>query len=142
MSLMNNTQYSLSDEDGNPHKSNKSKWSDKLASRYESNDPPVFTSHLPCNPQVVIIDAMFTINTRPLRQTKTIADYFKLLFNYHTTSLVLMRYIFYLTNQEANSLTVSNLNTKNGHYRKNVPVNTNIVYLNLTQQYLVGGRAI
>jgi len=71
----------LSDEDRNLHKSNKSKWSDRLANRYESTDPPVFTSHLPCNPQVVIIDAMFTINTRPLRQTKTIADYFKLLFN-------------------------------------------------------------
>ena len=80
-----NEQYSiipraLCDEDGNPYKSNKSNWSDKLANRYESTDPPVFTSHLPCDPQIVIIDAMF-INTRPLRQTKAIAEYFKLLFN-------------------------------------------------------------
>lgn len=56
----------LADENGNPHKSSKSNWSDKLTSRYESADPPVFISYLPFIPQVVIIDAMFMLNTRPL----------------------------------------------------------------------------
>ena len=78
----------IADEDGNPHKSSKSNWSDKLTSRYGSADPPVFSSHLPFVPQVVIIDAMFTLNTRPLRQTKTVSDYTKLLFN----QLVLQHY--------------------------------------------------
>ena len=71
----------IADEDGNPHKSSKSNWSDKLATRYGSSDPPVFTSHLPFVPQVAIIDAMFMLNTRPLRQTKTLSDYTKFLFN-------------------------------------------------------------
>jgi len=83
---VSNEQYSLlpraiADEDGNPHKSNKSSWTDKLSSRYSLANPQVFTSQLPFVPQVVIIDAMFLINMRPLRQTKTITDYTKLLFN-------------------------------------------------------------
>ena len=84
----------IADEDGNPHKSNKSNWSDKLSSRYGSADPPVFTSHLPFVPQAVIIDAMFILNTRPLRQTKTISDYTKFLFNqFVTTRQESMKYI-------------------------------------------------
>ena len=60
------------------HKASKNIWTDKLTTRYKSADPPVFTSLLP---QVVIIDAMFIINTQPLRQMKTILDCTKLLFN-------------------------------------------------------------
>ena len=71
----------LSDEDGNPHKGNKSAWTDKLASRFLTADPPVFTSTLPITPQVAIIDAMFIINTRPLRQTKTFLEYAHFLYN-------------------------------------------------------------
>ena len=71
----------LSDEDGNPHKGSKSTWTDKLASRYLTADPPVFTSLSPFTPQVVIIDAMFIINTRPLRRTKTFSEYAHFLFN-------------------------------------------------------------
>ena len=71
----------IANEDGYPHKASKSKWTGKLTSRYISADPPVFTSYLPLSPQVVIIDAMFIINTRPLRQTKTILHYTKLLCN-------------------------------------------------------------
>ena len=75
----------LCDEDGNPHKGNKSTWTDKLASRYHQADPPVFTTTLPTPAQVVIIDAMFAINTRPLRQTKTFSDYACFLFEQFVT---------------------------------------------------------
>ena len=71
----------LSDEDGHPHKGSKSTWTDKLASRYQTTVPPVFTSFLPVTPEVVIIDAMFIINTRPLRRTNTFSDYVLFLFN-------------------------------------------------------------
>ena len=68
----------LLDEDRNPHKRSKSTWTDKLASRYQTADPPVLS---PFTPQVVIIDAMFIINTRPLRRTKTFSEYAHFLFN-------------------------------------------------------------
>ena len=71
----------LADEDGNPHKGNKSNWSDKLESRYKSTTPTVFTNTLALVPQAVIIDVMFIINTKPLRRTKTFVDYATLLFN-------------------------------------------------------------
>ena len=71
----------LADEDSNPHKGNKSTWTDKLQNRYQSADPPVFMNLLPWVPEVVIIDAMFMINMKPLRRTVTIIDYSKLLFN-------------------------------------------------------------
>ena len=73
----------LCDEDGNPHKGNKSKWTDKLSTRYQKANPPVFTTTLPVTPQVVF---MFTINTRPLRQTKkTFSDYACFLFEQFVT---------------------------------------------------------
>ena len=71
----------IADEDGNPHKASKSNWTDKLHSRYRSTEPPVFTNMIPWLPQSVIIDAMFLINTKPLRRTTTILDYSKFLFN-------------------------------------------------------------
>ena len=86
-----NTQYDESDEQysvlpwaitnkvGNLHKSSKSNWSDKLATRYGSSDLPVFTSHLPFVTQDVINDAMIMLNIRSLCQTKTMSDYTKLL---------------------------------------------------------------
>ena len=40
-------------------------------------------NQLPWIPQTVIIDAMFMINTKPLRRTMTIADYGKLVFYQH-----------------------------------------------------------
>ena len=75
----------LCDEDGNPHRGNKSTWTDKLATRYQKADPPVFTTTLPVPAQVVIIDAMFAINTRPLRQTKTFSNYACFLFEQFAT---------------------------------------------------------
>ena len=55
--------------------------SEKLESRYQSTHPPVFIKTLPWLPQVLIVDAMFLVNTRPLRRTKTIEEYAILLFN-------------------------------------------------------------
>ena len=75
----------LCDEDGNPHKGNKSSWTEKLSIRYQKADPPVFTATLPVTPQAVIIDAMFTINTRPLRLSKTFSDYACFLFEQFVT---------------------------------------------------------
>ena len=52
---------------------------------YQKTDPPVFTTTLPLPPQVVIIDAMFVINTRPLRQTRMFSDYACFLFEQFVT---------------------------------------------------------
>ena len=67
----------LADENGSPHKASKSTWTEKIKNRYKSAQPNVITHCLPegWHPEVAILDAMFLINTRPLRQTKTIADY-------------------------------------------------------------------
>jgi len=54
---------------------------DKLASRYHTTVPPVFTAFLLIIPEVVIIDAMFIINTRPLCRENTFSDYVFFLFN-------------------------------------------------------------
>ena len=71
----------LSDENGVPHKSAKCHWTGKLKSRYACN-PLVFSNSVSneFSPKAVVIDAMFLINTKPLRNTKTISQYTKLLF--------------------------------------------------------------
>ena len=71
----------LSDEAGHPHRGNKSTWTDKLLNRYQMADPPVFLSCLPSTLSVVIIDAMFMLNTKPLHQTKSFTEYTQFLFN-------------------------------------------------------------
>ena len=71
----------LADEDGYPHKSNKSHWTEKLQHRYQSAQPGVIVSSLPWLPEAVIIDAMFMIHTKPLRRTTTMADYIKFLYH-------------------------------------------------------------
>ena len=71
----------LADEDGYPHKSNKSHWTEKLHHRYQSAQPSIIVSSLPWLPQVVIIDAMYMIYTKPLRRTTTMADYSKFLYH-------------------------------------------------------------
>ena len=43
--------------------------------------PPVFLSYLPSTPSVVIIDVMFMINTKPLRQMKAFTQYAQFLLN-------------------------------------------------------------
>jgi len=71
----------LPNEDGCPHKFNKSSWTEKLQQRYELAEAKVITNSLPWVPQAIIIDAMFLTNTKPLRRTSTITEYGKLLFN-------------------------------------------------------------
>lgn len=71
----------LANEDGTPQKGSKTNWSDKLESRYQAAKPSVFMKTLTLLPQIVITDAMFIVNTRPLRRTKSIAEYANLLFN-------------------------------------------------------------
>jgi len=41
---------------------NKSHWTNKLQSRYQSVEPHIYVN----SPQAVIVDAMFIINTTPL----------------------------------------------------------------------------
>ena len=77
-------QYSLlpraiADLNGLPHKGNKSNWTNKLESRYTVPEYNPLNESLKWNPDIVVIDAMFLINTTPLRQHKTIAQYAHLL---------------------------------------------------------------
>jgi len=79
-------QYSLypraiADETGSPVKGSKSVWKDKLRKRY-SGTTPVVIDTLPSqwNPDATIIDGMFLINCKPLRQTETIIQYSLFLF--------------------------------------------------------------
>ena len=66
-----------------PHKSAKSHWTGKLKSRYASYNPLVFSNSISNKfcPKAVVIDAMFLINTKPLRNTKIISQDTKLLFS-------------------------------------------------------------
>ena len=80
-----NEQYSVyprafCDNNEVPHSGTKSLWLHKLTSRYLSS---IVTNSLPNNwsPETVIIDAMFLINTRPLRRNTTIATYSQFLFH-------------------------------------------------------------
>ena len=68
----------LADCNGAPHKGTKSVWTDKLQARY---NPSVVTTQLPFGwtPEVVVIDAMFMINTNPLKSIKTVFEYGTLL---------------------------------------------------------------
>lgn len=89
---VNNTLHihGLCDEMGIPHKGSKAIWTDKLEKRYTTQmceSTPVIMNALPSRwvPEVVILDAMFLIQCSPLRQTMTIMDYAKLLFNRFVT---------------------------------------------------------
>lgn len=81
-----NEQYStfpraLSDENGVPHKAPKSM---DCQERYQKTKHNVFSNDVSTWLQPlcsVIVDAMFVINTKPLRSTKTLSDYVTLLFS-------------------------------------------------------------
>ena len=69
-------------KNGIPHKSAKSQWNNELKTRYSSCKPEVFICFIESDlePQAVVIDTMFLLNTKPLLGTKTIQQYTKLLF--------------------------------------------------------------
>ena len=74
-------------------------------------DPPVFMSITPSICPVVIIDAMFIINTKPLGQTKTFTDNAYFLFNqYEFLKLAHWKFILFLINQTDKYLTLNNQN--------------------------------
>ena len=64
-----NKQFSraLADEQGFNHKGCKSEWTDKLQSQYQIAEP-IESSTLDTN--IILINAMFLINAKPLRRTK------------------------------------------------------------------------
>ena len=70
----------LAEPDGGLHTGSKSKWTDKLKSRYNVPGTTPFLSSLPWVPQVAIVDAMFAINIVPLRQHSNILMYTDFLF--------------------------------------------------------------
>ena len=70
----------LAELDGSPHKGNKSKWTEKLQARYNNPTTTPFLSALEWVPDEAIVDAMFAINTNPLRQHKSIDQYAYFLF--------------------------------------------------------------
>ena len=75
-------QYSVLpiEADGIPNKGAKSKWTDKLQARYSESSTTPFVPVQPWVALVVIVDAMFAINTNPLRQHKTVEQHAYLLF--------------------------------------------------------------
>ena len=91
----------LADENSNPHKSPKSNWTNKLKMKYESKFIQVFATELSSAPELVIIDAMFIMNTKPLRNIRSIVDYASFYLQGLWKSIVqkeYRRYIYFLTN--------------------------------------------
>ena len=85
---VNKEQYSMypraiADENGHPVKGVKSVWKDKLKKRYPGPTARVVSNVLPSewNADAVILDAMFFINCKPLRNTETMMNYSIFLFN-------------------------------------------------------------
>ena len=73
----------LSDEKGIAHKASKSTWTKKLRSRYSSYQTEVFRNKSPPGwiYEVCNNDAMFLIDTKPLRNTRTVEEYANFLLN-------------------------------------------------------------
>ena len=72
----------IADENGCPLKGSKSVWKEKFFKRYTDVSSPVISDMLPdqWSPDGIIIDAMFLINCKPLRNVPNITDYSIFLF--------------------------------------------------------------
>ena len=79
---------SISDNDGNLLKGQKSYFTKALQARYKESSPPIITPYLPADwtPQCSILEGMFIINTAPLNYHKTLADYGRFLIKRYTIS--------------------------------------------------------
>ena len=75
----------LCDHDGNQHKGQKSFTTTTLERRNKDTPHPVFTTYLPANwqPQCIILEGMFLINTQPLGLHQSFGDYAKFLLQRH-----------------------------------------------------------
>ncbi len=81
-------QYSLypraiTDEEGCPLKGAKSVWKDKLGRRYPGPELQVVMGSLPqqWNPDTAVLDGMYFLNCKPLRNVTSIREYSNFLFN-------------------------------------------------------------
>lgn len=78
----------ICDHDGNLNEGQKSYTTKALEARYKVSSPPAFTSELPSGwqPQCVILEGMFLINTKPLGSHRTLEDYANFLLRRHVVS--------------------------------------------------------
>ena len=67
----------LAESNGMPIKRQKNSTTKALKARYKDASPPVFLNALPKTwvPECVMVEAMFMLNTLPLRSHNTFADY-------------------------------------------------------------------
>ena len=79
---------SISDNNGNLLKGQKSYFTKALEARYKDSSPPIITPYLPANwtPQCSILEGMFIINTSPLNYHQTLADYGRFLIKRYIIS--------------------------------------------------------
>lgn len=109
----NQEQYSIypraiADDDGCIRKGVKAVWKDKNSKRYSDTHMGVILNTLPLGwvPDMVVMDGMFLINCKPLRNTTTISDYAMLLFNrffapyFQTNSTKEIHLVFDAPNQQ------------------------------------------
>ena len=71
----------IATEMGYPVKGSKSVWKDKLKKRYPGQEVVIDVLPSQWKAEAVILDAMFFINTKPLRNMVTLSDYATFLFN-------------------------------------------------------------
>ena len=79
---------SLCDNEGNPNKGQKHYFTKVIENRYKSLSSPIIKPHFPSNwiPQCSIVEGMFLINTSPLPNHTTLADYGRFLLKRYIIS--------------------------------------------------------
>lgn len=98
----------LADENGIPTKSSKCTWTNKLKSRYNDHILKVFSTSLD---SVVILDAMFLINTKPSKSIGQNMPGFCIITTLRTIcSVVFLRYTSYLIKKLQSISIPNNLN--------------------------------
>lgn len=129
----------LADEDGCPHKSDKSHWTEKLHHRYQSAQPGVIINSLPWLPQTV---TMFMIHTKLLRRT-TMADYSKFLYHQYVLEhfkMGMSELYLVFDNPAMNTFNPKQFEQARHHNIEASKSNINITLLTSTLKFLKGGR--